>query len=159
MPATDGKLAVHGYAVASVSGDDSISRLKPRAPWASQIREQSVDSLLTSSPGRLVCLLNTLNIWFAMTRLGQRLRELRTDRGLTVRQLAELIDRSPGYISQIEVRNVIPSAALLCTLADVLETDAEDLLARAKQSQLAETERQIDANHADVLAIFRKERK
>ena len=94
-----------------------------------------------------------------MTRLGQRLRELRTDRGLTVRQLAELIDRSPGYISQIEVRNVIPSAALLCTLADVLETDAEDLLARAKQSQLAETERQIDAKHADVLAIFRKERK
>ena len=78
---------------------------------------------------------------------------------MTVRQLAELIERSPGYISQMEVRGEIPSAALLCALSQALETNAEDLLDLAKQSQLAETERQIEAKHENVLALFRKERK
>lgn len=94
-----------------------------------------------------------------MTALSERLRQLREDHGYKVREFAELIEKTPGYVSRIEGRGEIPSAELLCTIAEVYKIAPEGLLQLAKESQLERTERDIDAKYASVLALYRKEKK
>ena len=88
--------------------------------------------------------------------LSEHLRELRERKGLTVRALADLIGKSPGYISRIEGRGEVPSPELLCKLAEVYGVGPEKLLELAKTSQLQRAEEDIDAKHASALALFRK---
>lgn len=52
--------------------------------------------------------------------IGRRLRELRAARGLSLRQLAKLIDASPSLLSQIENGKVTPSVDTLYLLAGAL---------------------------------------
>lgn len=87
--------------------------------------------------------------------LGDRLKELRGDKGYSVRDVASRIDASPGYISRIEVRGEIPSAELLCTLADLYGVDPQHLLQLAKQTQLKNVERLIDQKHGAALTLYR----
>jgi transcriptional regulator with XRE-family HTH domain len=91
--------------------------------------------------------------------LGQRIRELRDKRGLSVRQFAALLDKSPAYVSKVETRGEIPSAELLCAIADLLNADLEELLSLAKQSQLQRTAQDIDQRQASALALFRKHKR
>lgn len=64
--------------------------------------------------------------------LGNRLRELRKERGLTLRQLAAIVEVSPGLLSQIENGTTDPSlttvrklaAAFGTTLAEMFSDDA-----------------------------------
>jgi len=95
----------------------------------------------------------------AMDTLGQRLRELREQRGLTVRQFADRIKKTPGYVSRIEARGEIPSPELLCAIADVYGITPEELLDLAKQCYLERAEREVDAKNLSALALYRKERK
>ena len=92
----------------------------------------------------------------ARVKLNERLRELRKSHGYTVRQLAELIDRTPGYVSRIEGRGEIPSPQLLCILADIYSVGVEDLFLLAKQGRLARAAEEIDTRQADALTQFRK---
>lgn len=62
--------------------------------------------------------------------LGARLRQLRRGR-FTQRELAAKVDLDYTYLSKIENGAEIPSEAAVRRLAEALETDAEDLLARA----------------------------
>lgn len=94
-----------------------------------------------------------------MNTLSQRLRDLREAHEFTVREFAARIGKSPGYVSRVEGRGEIPSAELLCVIADVYGIEPDELLGLAKQSQLERTERDIDAKHASILALYRKERK
>lgn len=55
-------------------------------------------------------------------RIGKRLRELRSARGLSLRQLAKLIDASPSLLSQIENGKVTPSVDTLYLLSGALGT-------------------------------------
>jgi XRE family transcriptional regulator, fatty acid utilization regulator len=91
--------------------------------------------------------------------LGKRIRELRSKRGLTVRQFAEILGKSPAYVSKIEARGEIPSAELLCIIANSLETDLDELLRLAKKSQLDRTAKDIDQKQAAALALFRKHKR
>jgi transcriptional regulator with XRE-family HTH domain len=91
--------------------------------------------------------------------LGQRLRELRDQRGLTVRELAEHIEKTPGYVSRIEARGEIPSPELLCVIADLYKIAPEELLNLAKQCYLERTERDVDAKNESALALYRKQRR
>ena len=93
-----------------------------------------------------------------MRVLGQRLRQLRLEQGSTVRELAEHIGKTAGYISRIEIRGEIPSPELLCTFAEIFSIDPEELLALAKQGQLERTERDIEARQASALSMYRKEK-
>ncbi len=54
--------------------------------------------------------------------IGKRLRELRSARGLSLRQLAKLIDASPSLLSQIENGKVTPSVDTLYLLGGALGT-------------------------------------
>jgi transcriptional regulator with XRE-family HTH domain len=57
--------------------------------------------------------------------LGARVRQLRNDLGLSIRQLAEQSDVSPGYISQIENGKTNPSVTTLYAIADVMNVSIQ----------------------------------
>ena len=56
----------------------------------------------------------------AELRVGSRIRELRRVRGLTMRDLAERADLTPGFISQLERDLTSVSLASLARICDVL---------------------------------------
>jgi transcriptional regulator with XRE-family HTH domain len=60
-------------------------------------------------------------------RLGPRLRRVREDRGLSVRELARRISCSPSLISQIERGLSAPSVGILYALASELRTSLDFL--------------------------------
>lgn len=88
--------------------------------------------------------------------LGKRLRELRKRSGLSVREMAARLGKSPGYVSRIEARGDVPSAELLCNIAEVHEVKAERLLELAKRSQLERLELELEAKYAGVLVKYQQ---
>ena len=84
------------------------------------------------------------------TPLGERVREVRLKRGLTLEALAEQVGSSKSYMWEIENKAVArPSAEKLHLIAVALETTAEYLL-------VADEVTEVEA--ADV-AFFRKYQK
>ena len=84
------------------------------------------------------------------TPLGERVRELRRQRGLTLEALASQVRSSKSYIWEIENKDVArPSADILHRIAAALETTAEYLLSADENSE---------ADAAD-LAFFRRYQK
>ncbi|MEB3980064.1 TetR family transcriptional regulator [Mycobacterium sp. 663a-19] len=66
--------------------------------------------------------------------VAQALRAARTRRGLSVRELARRVERSPSVISQIETGLAAPSAALLIAIARELDIDPDDLNSTPKRA-------------------------
>jgi transcriptional regulator with XRE-family HTH domain len=62
--------------------------------------------------------------------VGAVLRRLRTQRALSMRQLARLADLSQPFLSNIENGRSMPSIATLYRLADALGVSAQELLPR-----------------------------
>lgn len=91
-----------------------------------------------------------------MGLLGRRLRELREHRGESLRDFAKRLDKSPGYISQIETRDEFPSPELLCQLAGIHDIDPAELFELARQDQLQQAEADIRQRQEAALALFRK---
>lgn len=60
--------------------------------------------------------------------LGQRIRALRTKKGITQMVLAERIETSPAYISYIETAYKSCSLDMLIRIANALNVSADDLL-------------------------------
>ncbi len=63
-----------------------------------------------------------------MEYLGETIKELRIERGLTQPQLAQLVGVSKGMISIWENNVNEPKASFIKRLATVLEVSADDLL-------------------------------
>jgi len=65
-------------------------------------------------------------------QFGQRVRELRDQRGLTQKELAERLDVSPSYVNRVERERLhfgdYPSAKFIHKLAGELEADEDELL-------------------------------
>lgn len=61
-----------------------------------------------------------------MENLGNKLKQFRTDKGLTLKQVAEKVDCSPAYISQIENDKASPSIATLKKIAHALNARIVD---------------------------------
>lgn len=77
-----------------------------------------------------------------MSEFGQRVRDLRKERGLTQRDLAGRIGLDFTYLSKIETGALPPpSEAAIARMAEHLATDNEELLAVARKipSDLART--------------------
>lgn len=70
-------------------------------------------------------------------RFGERIRELRKAKRLSLRQLAELVDVSHTYLSKVENQKLdfgeYPSEALIYKLAAELEGDVRQLLLLAEK--------------------------
>jgi transcriptional regulator with XRE-family HTH domain len=81
------------------------------------------------------------------TPLGERVRELRLKRGLTLEGLAERVGSSKSYMWEIENKEVTrPSAEKLSQIALALDTTTEYLLAGDGANE----------ENADDIAFFRK---
>lgn len=83
------------------------------------------------------------------TTLGEKIRLLRKDKGLTLEQLADKTESSKGYIWELENRETKnPSAEKLRKIADILNVTPEFLL----------NEKMTDPTTAKVLqeTFFRK---
>ena len=70
-------------------------------------------------------------------KFGDRVRQLRQEKGWTLRDLAAQVDVGFTYLSRIENERLnygdYPSDALIHRLADALEADEEELLILAKR--------------------------
>ena len=65
---------------------------------------------------------------------GKKLRELRVNSEMGLRELARLVSMSPGYISDVEQNHVPPpSEEVILKIADVLQVDKKELLMAAKK--------------------------
>ncbi|MBE5750921.1 MAG: helix-turn-helix transcriptional regulator [Clostridiales bacterium] len=62
--------------------------------------------------------------------LGERIRELRTEKGLYQRELAEKIHIAPNTLSQFESGKAKPSYEVLTAIADFFECSIDFLLGR-----------------------------
>lgn len=61
-------------------------------------------------------------------QMGERLREARRSRGLSLRVLADRLGVSPSLISQIETSRANPSVSTLYAIADELDISLDELL-------------------------------
>lgn len=65
---------------------------------------------------------------------GHTLSKLRVDSGVGLRELARLINKSAGYLSDVEKGHVPPpSEAVILDIAAALAADKKDLLAAARK--------------------------
>lgn len=82
---------------------------------------------------------------------GNRIRQLRKEHGLTLRELANQVDIDFTYLSKIENgRGPAPAEATIRRLAEVLHADADELILLAdklptgfEQDLLARPEKQV----------------
>jgi len=58
--------------------------------------------------------------------IGHTIKKLRTDRGLTLEELAERSGCTPGFISQMERNQAVPSVTTLYAIAEVLGVKVTD---------------------------------
>jgi len=65
--------------------------------------------------------------------LGQAIRELRGQRGLTQRQLADAADVNETWISHIEAGRTNPAWGTIVRIATALDVRVSDLAARAEE--------------------------
>ncbi len=65
-----------------------------------------------------------------LSAIGETLRALRTERGLTLRQVAEGAHVSVSYLAEIERGEKDPSSRVLQSIAGGLEVEVGDLLLR-----------------------------
>lgn len=76
------------------------------------------------------------------TPLGERIREMRLKKGLTLEGLAGKVDSSKSYIWELENKNVArPSAEKLRLIAVALDTTTDYLLAAEGVSETGEADR------------------
>ena len=67
--------------------------------------------------------------------LGEKIRRLRKEKALTIKQLADQTDSSKGYIWELENRDTRkPSAEKLIKIAAILNVDIEFLLDDSKDT-------------------------
>jgi HTH-type transcriptional regulator, competence development regulator len=90
--------------------------------------------------------------------IGQRIKRERMSRGLTQRQLAELVGVGVPHISKVEAGRENPGEPLLRKLAEVLDLDADELflVARRLPDDLVED---LAANPAKALRFLRMMRR
>ena len=65
---------------------------------------------------------------------GEILREIRVNSGIGLRELARLINKSAGYLSDVENGHVPPpSEVVILNISAALKVDKKDLLAAARK--------------------------
>ncbi|MHB1217447.1 MAG: AAA family ATPase [Alphaproteobacteria bacterium] len=87
-----------------------------------------------------------------VTPLARRVKRLRTERGLTIRDLAAALGKSVAYLAKIEAQGEIPTPELTYEIARALDADPIELLELAKEVRLTSVTRDIEREYARVIA-------
>ena len=78
--------------------------------------------------------------FFFFPSFSERLKELRTSKGLTMEQLAKEINSTRGTISNFENENKKPSLDMLIKLADYFDVSIDYLVGRTDDPKLHQKE-------------------
>jgi transcriptional regulator with XRE-family HTH domain len=87
--------------------------------------------------------------------LGERIRELREEKDISVRELAKRIGKSAPFVSDIELGRRHPSDDVLKELADRLGTTVEDLRSHDARAPVQELKRKAASDPAMGFALRR----
>ena len=68
--------------------------------------------------------------------IGEKIKFIRTEKGITGKELAEKAEVTPGYISQIERNLISPSLSVLMRIAEVLEIPLVSLFTEEEEEQV-----------------------
>jgi len=90
-----------------------------------------------------------------MKTLGQRIRELREEKDLSLRDLAKKIEKSAAFLSDIELGRRYPSDEVFSDIARVLGTSLKDLRSHDTRAPVEEIKRLASSNPLYGVA-FRK---
>jgi transcriptional regulator with XRE-family HTH domain len=63
-----------------------------------------------------------------MNKFGEKLKSLRQQRGLTMRQLGELLEVSDSYVSKMETGDKIPNVVMVLRVANLFEVTTDVLI-------------------------------
>ena len=85
--------------------------------------------------------------------LGQRIRELREQLDLSLRELAKKVETAPAHVSDIELGRRNPSDALLSKIAHILKVTVEELRRYDTQPPVDELKRIIEQDPAYGFAL------
>jgi len=83
--------------------------------------------------------------------LGQVLRRLRTERGLTLRQVSAEARVSLGYISEVERGRKEASSELLASLCDALDVALSDVLREVSELTAIEEAARVPATPTPIV--------
>lgn len=92
-----------------------------------------------------------------MSRLGELIAELRQDKGVTQKELAQLLCVSPGTVSNYENGVHLPDVEKLSVLADYFHVTTDYLLGRTVTSMSVDVLQQPvtdDKTVSDLLNVF-----
>jgi transcriptional regulator with XRE-family HTH domain len=78
--------------------------------------------------------------------LGQRIHDLRGKTGLSLRKLADQIDISPPFLSDIELGRRFPSEEILAKLASALDVSTNELKQYDTRGAIADLKRLMDSD-------------
>ena len=83
----------------------------------------------------------------------ENLRKLRTEAGVTQKQLADAISVSQQSINKYENHNVEPDVATLCALADYFQTSVDYLVGHTQVDHVIESVERRDFNQDEIKII------
>lgn len=63
-----------------------------------------------------------------MKRFGEKLRVLRQQRRLTMKQLGEILEVSDSYVSKMETGDKIPNVAMVLKIAQIFDVSTDALI-------------------------------
>lgn len=90
-----------------------------------------------------------------MRSLGERIRELREEKDLSLRELARALGLSAAFMSDVELGRRYPSDEVLAKIAKKLHTTADDLRAHDTRPPLEDLKRVASANPVYGIAMRR----
>ena len=90
-----------------------------------------------------------------MKTLGERIRELREQKDLSLRELAKKLDLSPAFLSDVELGRRFPSDDVLAKIAKHLDQSVEELKAFDTRPPMEALKRLTSSNPLMGVALRR----
>ena len=88
-----------------------------------------------------------------MKNLGEKIRELRGDKDISLRELAKRLELSAAFLSDIELGRRYPSKKVLQQLAHELDVKPEELENHDTSPPIEEVRRRVHADPAFGIAL------
>jgi transcriptional regulator with XRE-family HTH domain len=90
-----------------------------------------------------------------MKTLGERIRELREEKDLSLREFAKKLDLSAAFLSDVELGRRFPSDDVLARIAKLLDQSVEELSAFDTRPPMEELKRMTASNPLLGVALRR----
>lgn len=88
-----------------------------------------------------------------MPSLGQRIRELREQRDISLRELAKKLDVSAAFISDVELGRRYPSDEVLVDIARILRVKVDELKSLDTRAPIDDLKRAAEGDQSYALAL------